>query len=963
MKHGIHSINPRLKALLIFSNFSKVKALSWRIPLALLLVIFVSGVLSLQISAGDGDGVEDLPPIVQPEKKHPKLDSALAEKAEKAAKPKAPSGPSKAVPQTVEPPVEKVKVIIEVEPGKKDLAIGSIQAGGGNVETTYENLVQAMMPVSALTVLADSPVVRFISPPAKPLLADITSQGLSVIGAATWQNANIKGQGVKIAILDGGFQGYASLLGTELPASVTTKSFRADQDIQAGSKHGTGIAEIIYDIAPGAQLYLINFNTNVELGNAVDWIIAQNVNIISHSVGWPGLGIGDGLGPINDMVTKANNAGILWVNAAGNSAQKHWSGTWYDPDSDGVLNFQSADETQNITATAGQEITVTLTWDDPWGSSSNDYDLYLDNDLFWPPIAVSTDVQAGNGYPSEGLSYIAPTAGTYYIVVVKVSSSKASKFDLFTYSHNLQYQVTAGSISPPADSSVALSVGAVAWNTPTTLETYSSQGPTTDGRIKPDIVAPTGVSTVAYSPGAFYGTSSSAPHASAAAALVKQANPTWTPAQIKSFLESRAIELGAAGKDNQFGSGRLNLGAIPLSNISESVAIPDMVSLFGDNPSQTRGSPFGPSWTTLVVKVSGATSGKAVVGDFLASILPADARSRASSTTAWDNMITNLNNTTLTQTSTGSGVWTTTVILENLFAQASGQFTPGVFRRMVEQELRTGSTSIAVSVTDGITIKTGSAGLWAVDAQIMLRKGWNLRSTPVAIADNTWGGILATGNKTSSIGVGLKFDPSKPAGSQWQILGQNDTISPLDGVYIYSSQDDALGARLFRSSSATVQPASKSLARGAWNLIGAAPDFTENFSLVTPSSMRGLLPVDIALKSVQSDWVTALSPGEADTTIAKIYTYTGVTPNITLGIYNWRFGQPGWSFNNTLDTVQGMTTYDAIKTKGWTIPFGGYWVFIRSPMSGITSTIITLAGKNQGILTDDWMLKLLTMSP
>ena len=34
---------------------------------------------------------------------------------------------------------------------------------------------------------------------------------------------------------------------------------------------------------------------------------------------------------------------------------------------------------------------------------------------------------------------------------------------------------------------------------------YSSRGPTTDGRIKPELVAPTGVSTVSYGKSDFYG--------------------------------------------------------------------------------------------------------------------------------------------------------------------------------------------------------------------------------------------------------------------------------------------------------------------------------------------------------------------------------------------------------------------------------------------------------------------------
>src|SRR5947207_14401248 len=37
--------------------------------------------------------------------------------------------------------------------------------------------------------------------------------------------------------------------------------------------HGTACAEIVYDMAPGATLYLVNFTTEVDLGNAINWLV------------------------------------------------------------------------------------------------------------------------------------------------------------------------------------------------------------------------------------------------------------------------------------------------------------------------------------------------------------------------------------------------------------------------------------------------------------------------------------------------------------------------------------------------------------------------------------------------------------------------------------------------------------------------------------------------------------------
>jgi hypothetical protein len=93
------------------------------------------------------------------------------------------------------------------------------------------------------------------------------------------------------------------------------------------------------------------------------------------------------------------------------------------------------------------------------------------------------------------------------------------------------------------------------------MEYFSGQGPGENGIIKPDLVAPDGVSTQSYGK-AFYGTSAAAPHVAGVCAPVKQMNPSWSPVQIKAYLEANAIDLGAPGKDNVFGAGLVNLPEI-----------------------------------------------------------------------------------------------------------------------------------------------------------------------------------------------------------------------------------------------------------------------------------------------------------------------------------------------------------------------------------------------------------------
>ncbi len=78
------------------------------------------------------------------------------------------------------------------------------------------------------------------------------------------------------------------------------------------------------------------------------------------------------------------------------------------------------------------------------------------------------------------------------------------------------------------------------------LADFSSRGPVTSTwEIKPDIVAP-GVAINSTIPGGYLslqGTSMAAPHIAGAAALIKQAHPDWTPAEIKAAIMNTAKDI------------------------------------------------------------------------------------------------------------------------------------------------------------------------------------------------------------------------------------------------------------------------------------------------------------------------------------------------------------------------------------------------------------------------------------
>ena len=124
-------------------------------------------------------------------------------------------------------------------------------------------------------------------------------------------------------------------------------------------------------------------------------------------------------------------------------------------------------------------------------------------------------------------------------------------------------RAAAGSVDSPASSPYALAVGAANVSN-NSLEPYSSQGPTIDRRVKPDITGFDNVSTSLDQFSSFSGTSAGAPHVAGAAALIKSANSNLDAAQLQAQLESRATGIAAgAPPTNQLGHGLLALGARP----------------------------------------------------------------------------------------------------------------------------------------------------------------------------------------------------------------------------------------------------------------------------------------------------------------------------------------------------------------------------------------------------------------
>ena len=459
-----------------------------------------------------------------------------------------------------------LKAILEPEENEP-INVCWLESLGGVVIGQYRGLLEAWLPAGQLNEVASLPGVSFIRRPYVPVpLGEpgqpFVSEGVILLGGTLFHSQGVQGEGVKIAVIDVGFSSlsYAKEAGEFTGETLGwTRDYTGD-GLESGGPHGTGVAEIVHDVAPKAILYLAKIGDEVDLGQAVGACIREGIDIIVHSVGWTNTNFGDGTGVIAEIANRASAAGILWVNAAGNHARKHWIGEAKDSDRDGWVEFAPGLETLEIEVDYPSEVQVSLTWDD-WPRALADFDLFLINQRGLV-VASSQNRQTGWEEPTEDLSYLADP-GRYEVKVKIHNGFLLPKLEIYSLGHDLSPCVPEESVMAPGNVRDVVTVGAIYFRNweEGPQEPFSSQGPTNDGRPKPDAMAPDGVTTFVYA--SFLGTSAAAPHVGGAAALLltraRRAGNDLGADELRVILTKETVDMGPPGPDPIYGKGRIQL--------------------------------------------------------------------------------------------------------------------------------------------------------------------------------------------------------------------------------------------------------------------------------------------------------------------------------------------------------------------------------------------------------------------
>jgi subtilisin family serine protease len=385
------------------------------------------------------------------------------------------------------------------------------------------------------------------------------------LGVTAWHKAGFQGKGVKIAVLDSGFRGYRDVLGKGLPAAVTVRSFRSDNDLEArDSQHGILCGEVIHTLAPEAELVFANWDPEKPetFLSAAQWAKDQGAKILSCSLIMPSWSDGEGGGKIDNALTSILGDGnkaddLLFFASAGNTAQRHWSGR-LEPDAAGWHQWTAEHRSNALTPWSLDRVSIEL-----YGKSCQGVELRLVDAATGNQVGTckATAVGSPSGCPCAAIRFL-PQPGARYQLQVRGAKPGAKQpvdpLHLVVLGGSLHYWSSGGSISCPADCSSAVAVGAV--NESGERLNYSSTGPNSP-LPKPDFVAEVPFPSLIRDR-SFAGTSAAAPQAAALAALVWCQDTKRTGDQVRQILRTAARDLGPPGHDWETGHGQVRLPAI-----------------------------------------------------------------------------------------------------------------------------------------------------------------------------------------------------------------------------------------------------------------------------------------------------------------------------------------------------------------------------------------------------------------
>jgi len=457
-----------------------------------------------------------------------------------------------------------------------DEQIEQVEARGMQIGLTLPKygVIEGSLPYDQVEAVAGFDFVVNVGTPGYALhrTGDVNSEGDTVLRATETRAAfGVDGSGVKVGVISDGVTHLSNSVATgDLPSSPAVDVLKA-----GSGDEGTAMLEIIYDLAPGASLAFYSPDTSSDMVAGIGDLATAGCDIIVDDIGWSDEPKFED-GPIAQEARAFCTGGGVYVTSAGNSAQRHYIHQYVRTTGPGgdylyAHDYEGGDVGNTFTVPNGGTIVTILQWNNQWGLAGDDFALILARSSDGAFLTGCDNYQTGDGDPWEAFDWTNDTGSslTVHIAVLEyslVNSPSSLILDYHVwYASGLEYSMSENSVIGHAAVEEVLSTAAADAATPDTIESFSSHGPGTiyfptyENRQVPNITGVDGVHTktgeLGYFYDPFYGTSASAPHVAAIAALVWEADPTLTPSDVHNAITSTAVDKPPAGYDYTWGFG------------------------------------------------------------------------------------------------------------------------------------------------------------------------------------------------------------------------------------------------------------------------------------------------------------------------------------------------------------------------------------------------------------------------